>query len=152
MIQMNRSGPLTTIGALLRPAVPIDSGTLSTAPKEAGAYAVMLHLAIPVCFESSRLAQTLNAGWYVYAGSAYGPGGIRARLGRHLKKNKKLHWHVDQLTSVANGMRAIAVPNGSECEIVARLARSRAFRLVADGFGSSDCRTCQSHLLAWHRS
>ena len=76
MIQMNRSGPLTTIGALLRPAVPIDSGTLSTAPKEAGAYAVMLHLAIPVCFESSRLAQTLNAGWYVYAGSAYGPGGV----------------------------------------------------------------------------
>ena len=148
----DRSEPLTKICALLRPALPIDCNSLSKAPNGAGAYALALHLRKPVFFERARLTQNLRSGWYVYAGSAYGPGGIRARLCRHFKKTKKLHWHVDQLTGAAEDICAVAVPDGSECEIIATLARSRAFQFVAEGFGSSDCRICQSHLLAWRRN
>ncbi len=36
----------------------------------------------------------------VYVGSAMGPGGLLARLKRHLSRSgKKLYWHIDYLTS-----------------------------------------------------
>ena len=36
----------------------------------------------------------------VYVGSAMGPGGLPARIKRHLvKSGKKLYWHIDYLTS-----------------------------------------------------
>jgi Uri superfamily endonuclease len=41
---------------------------------------------------------TLQAGRYLYCGSAKGSGGIRARLSRHMRPDKVIHWHVDLLT------------------------------------------------------
>ena len=43
----------------------------------------------------------LAPGCYVYAGSARGPGGIRARVRRHLRPDKTPHWHIDQVTAYA---------------------------------------------------
>jgi Uri superfamily endonuclease len=149
---MDRSEVLTKILTLLRPAISIDDETLSTAPNEVGAYAVLLRLPKSFRFERPRFSHDFSTGWYVYAGSAYGPGGIRARLCRHFKKNKKPHWHVDHLTALAEDMHAIAVLAGSECEIAAKLAGTRAFKPVADGFGSSDCKICRSHLLLWREA
>ena len=149
MDRKDRPELLTKVRALLRPALAVSGETVSAAPDWAGAYAVVIHSPGNVRLEGRRLFQCLSAGWYVYAGSAYGPGGIRARLRRHFRKKKKLHGHVDQLTTVADEIHALAIRSGSECEIVAKLARSPAFQPVADGFGSSDCKTCRSHLLAW---
>lgn len=151
MDQIDGPEPLTKIRTLLRQTLAVRGETVSSAPNWTGAYAVVMHLSKPVRFDGRRLSQNLDAGWYAYAGSAYGPGGIRARLRRHFKKEKKLHWHVDHLTAVADDIHAVAVRNGSECEIIAQLTRSRVFWPVADGFGSSDCEICKSHLLEWRR-
>jgi len=36
-------------------------------------------------------------GWYAYMGSACG---LRARVCRHLRQDKKLHWHIDYFLAV----------------------------------------------------
>jgi len=74
---------------------------------------------------------------------------LGARLRRHFRADKKLHWHIDHLTTVADGMSAIAVRDGSECGLAAVLSRSGTFRYAAERFGSSDCNSCPSHLLQW---
>jgi Uri superfamily endonuclease len=41
---------------------------------------------------------SLVPGRYIYAGSAYGPGGLKARVSRHMRRAKRSQWHIDQLT------------------------------------------------------
>jgi len=36
-----------------------------------------------------------QVGYYVHVGSALGPGGLAARVGRHCRREKRLRWHVD---------------------------------------------------------
>ncbi|MBK9053356.1 MAG: DUF123 domain-containing protein [Chloroflexi bacterium] len=40
-------------------------------------------------------------GWYVYVGSAFGPGGVKGRVGHHMRPQTKPHWHIDYLRQVA---------------------------------------------------
>lgn len=42
-----------------------------------------------------------QAGYYAYAGSAHGPGGLRSRIRRHLRQDKKSIWHIDYLRKEA---------------------------------------------------
>ena len=112
-----------------------------------GAYVLLLHLAAPVAFSRRGLGSAVLSGWYAYAGSARGSGGIGARLRHHFRADKRIHWHVDELTLAADRMTALAIPGGSECEIVARLLQSKRFVPALKGFGSSDCPTCPAHLL-----
>lgn len=114
-----------------------------------GAYVVWLYLACQTRVEKPANAR-LPSGWYLYAGSAYGPGGLRARLSRHLAKNKTRRWHIDYLTSKATRRYGWAWINAKECELVATLQDHPDFHHVIPGFGSSDCAHCPSHLLAWH--
>ena len=117
-------------------------------PVDPGAYLLLIGLANPVSLSLPRLpAAKLNPGQYVYAGSARGPGGIRARLARHLRQGKKRHWHVDHLTESAAALAAFPVPNGKECALVRALVESGGYDTPLPGFGSSDCRRCASHLL-----
>lgn len=113
-----------------------------------GAYLLLLHLD---SLEALRLPRNVSAnaqaGWFVYAGSARGPGGVRQRLSRHFRPDKKIHWHVDHLTAAADESLALAVPEGGECTLAARLIETGDFVPVIPGFGSSDCRSCTSHLL-----
>ncbi len=120
-------------------------------PALKGAYALILHIAHPVSVKRPRTARKpLAPGWYVYAGSARGPGGIRARLARHFRADKRMHWHIDQLTSLSGvRMWASPAPGGHECDLVAQLSNSGLFRTPCAGFGSTDCRQCEGHLLMW---
>ena len=114
-----------------------------------GAYGVLIALNEPVALNIRNLkAPDVSPGVYLYAGSAYGPGGIGARLARHFKKDKKLHWHVDRLTVEASMLAAFAVPEGQECALVHGLLKTDLFSTAIAGFGSSDCQSCQSHLLS----
>ncbi|HIQ09546.1 MAG TPA: DUF123 domain-containing protein, partial [Anaerolineaceae bacterium] len=55
-------------------------------PSTPGAYALALRLERPVGLRVGALGVwDFPEGVYVYLGSARGPGGIRARLGRHLR-------------------------------------------------------------------
>ena len=47
-----------------------------------------------------RLGELLTRpGFYVYVGSAFGPGGVRARVARHRRGCSRPHWHIDYLRS-----------------------------------------------------
>ena len=127
---------------------PETDGTESL-PARPGAYVLMLDLGKAVPLRIATLPRIhLPPGRYAYVGSAKGPGGIRARVRRHLGAEKKIHWHVDHLTSVAKIVEAQAYPDESECDIVERLSRRRRSSTPVAGFGSSDCKRCVAHLLA----
>lgn len=116
--------------------------------KVRGAYALVVELADRLAVApGGRPGGVLDPGFYLYAGSARGPGGIAARLVRHFRRGKTLHWHIDRLTEVAASLSAHAFPDGYECAIVEKLRRMDGVRVPVPGFGSSDCRRCQSHLL-----
>jgi histidyl-tRNA synthetase len=122
---------------------------LAALPKGPGAYLLLIHLTAVLPLDIRGLsAAELPAGWYVYAGSARGPGGIRARVGRHLQRGKRPHWHIDRLTESAAATWAFAVPNGKECALMRALLACPSYEVALSGFGSSDCRRCASHLLA----
>lgn len=139
---------LARIYAVLGEGTPIDAGTVQTLRRVPGAYVLVMHLDAPLRFARAKISEASLSGWLIYAGSARGGGGIGARLERHFKKNKRIHWHVDELTVAANRLAAIVMPGGSECEIVERLVGSGAFQPALQGFGSTDCRRCPAHLLA----
>ncbi|MCB2061427.1 MAG: DUF123 domain-containing protein [Novosphingobium sp.] len=149
--RVSGAGLSETLEALLHAAPAFKEQGLNKAPDRGGAYVLAMHLREPLEILHRGRSHLLEAGSYAYAGSAYGPGGIRARLRRHFRREKKLHWHVDRLTVAAEDIRAIALEGGSECEIVEQLMRSPGFAFPLDGFGSSDCNSCRSHLLQWHR-
>ena len=135
--------------ARLVPAQPPFTG-LSGVP---GAYTLVIKLEGPHRLNIARLGvPNLGPGWYIYVGNAYGPGGLGARLNRHCRTGKATHWHVDHLTALGE-IRALAVqPDGDECAIIAALCALGDFAHPLNGFGSSDCRTCRSHLLVWTAS
>jgi len=138
------------LGALLPEggAGPFADGEREAIPAEAGAYLLLLRLDRPLDLVRPAAAR-LAPGWYVYAGSARGPGGLRGRLARHLRSGKRPHWHVDQVTSAAGASAGLAYPGRSECGLVAGLVDGGGFGVPVPGFGSSDCRICESHLLRW---
>jgi Uri superfamily endonuclease len=101
---------------------------------------------------------TFPAGAYLYFGSACGPGGLSARLTRHLlpASPHPLHWHIDYLRAVAE-IRALTYLAGScqeraaqrlECLWSQAVAGLTGSLVPAPGFGASDCRSrCPAHLL-----
>jgi Uri superfamily endonuclease len=101
----------------------------------------------------------LQPGWYAYAGSAFGPGGLRARLARHLRGGSKRHWHIDYLRPHAPIYEIWYSPKTQNCEHrwAAALGHITGAQIPLPGFGSSDCR-CAAHLFffaasadAWKR-
>ena len=115
------------------------------APAAPGAYLLQIDLAEPLLVRmAGKFCADLSAGRYFYCGSAKGPGGLRSRLARHMRRGKSVHWHIDQLTEHGAVTGAWIVRNGRECALVAMLA---PLETPIPGFGSSDCAHCRSHLL-----
>jgi Uri superfamily endonuclease len=122
-------------------------------PKSPGAYALKIALSQPLPIPLTRLRNpTLEPGLYVYCGSARGPGGLAARVGRHLRAEKSIRWHVDHLTAGGQNGGEVAdvlcVRDGHECDLVRRLEAVAGVSVPVPGLGSSDCRQCRSHLLS----
>jgi len=116
-------------------------------PAVGGAYLLLLDLAAPLALPPRFAGRVLEAGRYGYAGSAYGPGGIRGRCRRHLGRPAARRWHVDWLTGSADDLRVVGFPGGSECALIDRLARHGGVTFPVPGFGSTDCRRCPAHLV-----
>lgn len=117
-------------------------------PLGAGAYALILKTDRPIRFESRLVSGELAPGTYVYAGNANGPGGLRARLGRHTRLQKRIRWHIDQLTAEASDIWAATLPNTDECDVVAWVRQQAGASFPLPRFGSTDCRRCRAHLLS----
>jgi Uri superfamily endonuclease len=126
-----------------------DRAVLRTTP---GTYVLWLQLDTSLRLPVGGLGPVeFLAGHYAYVGSAFGPGGIAARLGRHLRTNKCRRWHVDHLSGVARPRAAWVSydATGYEHRWAAALAALPGARVPVAGFGASDCR-CPSHLI-WFR-
>ncbi|WP_135074730.1 GIY-YIG nuclease family protein [Terasakiella sp. SH-1] len=123
-------------------------GILEEISPEKGAYILQIH--VDKAFEApiARLKNPLiRPGRYLYCGSAKGPGGIRARVKRHVKRDKKAHWHVDRLT-IAFGVEALSIfENTSECDLVSAVLEHSFASQPYPKFGSSDCEVCCAHLV-----
>jgi Uri superfamily endonuclease len=114
-----------------------------------GTYLLVLSLETKTKLEIGRLGElTLVGGRYCYVGSARGPGGLEGRLARHLRRRKRLHWHIDYLLQRASVLEIWAKHSLErwECAWVASLLDECTVNAVISGFGSSDC-ACNSHLL-----
>jgi len=81
-------------------------------------------------------------GYYAYVGSAMG--GFKSRLNRHIKSNKKPHWHIDYLLEKASISEIILCETNDRVECTIAQALNGQFDSIP-GFGSSDCK-CRSHL------
>jgi len=114
-----------------------------------GTYALVLHLECTEEITVGKLGTfTFLAGYYLYVGSALGPGGLEARLARHRRRDKKPRWHIDYLLEHAQLVEvwSAALTDKSEC-LWAQAARELpGYEMPVPGFGSSDCR-CLSHLI-----
>ena len=89
----------------------------------------------------------VRAGYYVYVGSAFGPGGLKARIAHHIKVAARPRWHIDFLRTIAC-IREIWYTHDCghrEHQWAQILASSKGVTVPFPGFGSSDC-NCRSHL------
>jgi Uri superfamily endonuclease len=86
-------------------------------------------------------------GFYAYVGSAFGPGGLPARLKHHLTSRSKPHWHIDYLRRAARPVSLWASGEWARREHLWAevLSQMPGVETPAPGFGSSDCR-CPTHL------
>jgi Uri superfamily endonuclease len=89
----------------------------------------------------------LQPGFYVYVGSAHGPGGLHARLAHHLEPTGRPHWHIDYLRAHTKPQEVWFCYDGIrwECPWADCFRRMRGASVPLKGFGSSDCQ-CGSHL------
>ena len=125
-------------------------------PSDKGVYVLIIDVKSQVSFSAGSLgAISLRKGLYAYVGSAKGPGGLRGRVLRHLRSDKKLRWHIDYLLAqpsvkVVKVLYAVT-EEVRECDLVGELVK-RGARAPVKGFGSSDCRRrCPAHLLILKR-
>ena len=90
----------------------------------------------------------LDPGIYIYVGSAHGPGGLRARLRRHLcGARKRVHWHIDMLIeSGAHPIIALAACSAAKQEESLARACLERCSLAAPRFGSTDAPGSPGHL------
>lgn len=87
-----------------------------------------------------------EAGYYLYVGSAFGPGGVLSRVSRHCRGHKAKRWHIDYLREYAAVSAVWYIHSAVRYEHRwAEALRNLEHTVPISGFGCSDCR-CDSHL------
>ncbi len=121
----------------------IEPGDIPASP---GIYLLLIWLPEAMDLKVGALGmKPFKRGLYGYVGSAWGPGGLRARLSRHAKLEKPQRWHIDALTRNVSPLGALYW-EGAEKETECLLARLLARRYEeVNEMGASDC-ACRSHL------
>ena len=110
-----------------------------------GTYVLFLRFDEDVETEVGSLGTVrLKAGDYCYVGSAMG--GLDQRLSRHLSHEKRIRWHIDNLTVRCKDMTAYEHEGTDlpECTLAEKMI-SLGNTPILDGFGCSDC-NCRTHL------
>ena len=87
----------------------------------------------------------LTRGYYIYVGSAFGPGGLRTRVGRHARFEKKKHWHIDYVRPHLCLIEAWYTSDPNKLEHRWAGVLERKLSVAWPHFGASDCR-CAGHL------
>ncbi len=111
-----------------------------------GTYCLLIHLKCDTEITIGKLGEkNFTKGYYIYIGSALNS--LKTRIQRHLRNEKKIHWHIDYLlnnenTEIIDVIYTIS-PIKLECKIAGTMAENS---VGVKKFGCSDCK-CDSHLL-----
>lgn len=123
--------------------------TLRPMKTEPGTYALLLRAEQEQSIDVGALGELMvDPATYVYVGSAFGPGGLRARVHRHARNDGTRHWHVDYLRAVTE-LEAVWYTHDEkrrECEWAMALRTLPGMTVPLHGFGASDC-SCPGHLI-----
>jgi len=117
--------------------------------KSPGTYILILYAKAPVQVGIGKLGLLRGQpGYYLYCGSAFGPGGLPARLKHHCKIAKRPHWHIDYLRKklVLSHIWYSHEPTKREHDWAQLLGAETSAAFPQPGFGSSDCK-CLSHMI-----
>lgn len=92
----------------------------------------------------------LQEGFYVYVGSAFGPGGLQARLRHHLQPTARPHWHIDYLRAACGLIEVWFTCDAARQEHAwaSIMENLPGATLPMPGFGSSDC-GCAAHMFSF---
>ena len=114
-----------------------------------GYYLLIIQVTRNLSIMVGRLGEfSFKKGYYIYVGSAHGASGIRGRVKRHLIKNKKRVWHIDNLTINENVAVKSIITICSETlkgESFLSTNLMKVFNSAVPRFGSSDTKD-YSHL------
>ena len=119
-------------------------------PQRKGTYLLIINILRYIEIKVGSLGIVkLEPGIYIYVGSALAPGGLQARILRHLRKEKKIHWHIDYLLA-SDDVRILYIaylvyPKKLESTITSELI-SLGLKPGWYRFGSTDTKD-PSHLL-----
>lgn len=108
-----------------------------------GSYIIIIELKENKKIQIGKLGNIFfKKSFYFYVGSALN--GLEQRIQRHLKKDKKTHWHIDYLLQNAKIINVFYKQNNKkeECDIAKKLDKKLS---SIPSFGCSDCK-CDSHL------
>ena len=92
---------------------------LDTRMADTGAYILVMHISETQAISIGSIGTVqIGPGYYLYVGS--GMNGLSARVTRHLRKKKRLHWHVDFLRQIAGTVKAypIRTPHNIETPLL----------------------------------
>jgi Uri superfamily endonuclease len=119
-------------------------------PADKGTYILISSVAQLRRWEIGSLGKfELIPGFNAYVGSAFGAGGLRARMGHHLAATAEPHWHIDYLLQLASPVEVWDTTSGRKLEHhwAEFLEAARRFCVPIPRFGASDYhRSRRSHL------
>jgi Uri superfamily endonuclease len=113
-----------------------------------GTYALLLRCRRSVRLRIGRLGVLgVVPGFYVYVGSALGPGGVRARVRHHQRAAGRPHWHIDYLRPRADLVEVWYAheTRRREHQWASIMSELEGASAPLPRFGASDC-GCASHL------
>jgi len=110
-----------------------------------GTYVLFIEVSKDVTLEIGSLGRIkFTKGFYIYIGSAFGPGGLVKRVERHFRNEKKLFWHIDYLLN-SSSTEIAAVAWTVNQQISQEIDKLSDLVTTINHFGSSDCK-CTGHL------
>jgi Uri superfamily endonuclease len=122
-------------------------------PTSTGTYVLVLRARRARTIAIGRFGSCrIEPGYYAYVGSAFGPGGLRARLAHHRRRTTHPRWHIDYLR-VALTLEEIWFAPGRfrrESLWARTMVCLSGATIPIPGFGASDHRGA-THLVAFAR-
>jgi Uri superfamily endonuclease len=121
---------------------------------ETGIYALVMKLekGQTITFDKKGTHQKFALGYYVYIGSARGPGGLKSRVRRHQNRRvdgKRMHWNVDyfrELAPIGEVWYSYTQSDQLEHDWAQSIARMYRASVPFAGFGTNDCgQGCDAH-------
>jgi sugar fermentation stimulation protein A len=145
-VSVEWGGDLSVVGGQTR-VLPVLWEALEREAEDRGSYLILYHLPRKRLIEIGGLGKVaFKKGYYFYVGSAMKS--LSKRVERHRRSRKKVHWHIDSFSAVAEFHATLPVRSEDdlECELASAIGSISEWSVP--NFGCSDC-ACPSHLFGF---